>query len=212
MASRRRTPILTIPSAQKGTSGEVLSIGGAIRNRHQQLKLTLKQLADASKLSVPFLSQVERGIGSPSLFSLEAIGKALGVSLDYFISVPAPDSIIHRAGEKRPVKFYPHIYYDRLSGKFPNRQMEALLSIAPVGAALPERTSEGKPTHSLTREGEAFTYVLKGSLEINFPTKTYVLHAGDSAHFDLRTAYTMRNVGDEPLEMLWIALPTLFND
>jgi transcriptional regulator with XRE-family HTH domain len=212
MATRRRTPVLAIPSAQKGASGEVLSIGAAIRNRRQELKLTLQQLADRANLSVPFLSQIERGIGSPSLSSLEAIAKALNVSLDYFISVPAPDCIVRRAGEKRPVKFYPHINYDRLSGKFPNRQMEALLSIAPVGAELPERTPDGKLTHTLTREGEVFTYVLKGTLEINFPTKTYVLHAGDSAHFDLRTTYNMRNVGDEPLEMLWIAIPTLFKD
>lgn len=190
----------------------MLSIGQAIRYRRQKLKFTLQQLADGSGLSVPFLSQVERGIGSPSLSSLEAIAKALNVTLDYFISVPAPDSIIHRAGEKRPVRFHPNIYYDRLSGQFPNRQMEALLSIAPVGAELPERTPDGKLTHTLTREGEAFTYVLKGTLEISFPTKTYVLQSGDSAHFDLRTPYSMRNIGDDVLEMLWVAIPTLFND
>jgi transcriptional regulator with XRE-family HTH domain len=56
-------------------------IGAAIRDRRKRLGMTLRELAVACGLSVPFLSQVERNQALPSLVSLTAIAGALGVEM-----------------------------------------------------------------------------------------------------------------------------------
>jgi transcriptional regulator with XRE-family HTH domain len=43
----------------------------------QRLKRTLEEIAMAAGISKPFLSQVERGLASPSLTSLAGIADAL---------------------------------------------------------------------------------------------------------------------------------------
>ena len=41
-------------------------LGKRLRDRRQQLGLTLKQVADGAGLSVGFISQIERGLNAPS--------------------------------------------------------------------------------------------------------------------------------------------------
>ncbi len=55
-------------------------IGGRIRSLRRRQGLTLKQVAQATDLSHPFLSQVERGRTLPSITSLYRIALALGTS------------------------------------------------------------------------------------------------------------------------------------
>lgn len=55
-------------------------IGASIRRLRKARGLTLVQLADRAELSHPFLSQLERGLASPSIGSLEKIARALGSS------------------------------------------------------------------------------------------------------------------------------------
>lgn len=56
------------------------SLGTRIRHRRHDLGLTLVRLAEASGLSHPFLSQIERGQAKPSMASLRRIAQALGVT------------------------------------------------------------------------------------------------------------------------------------
>lgn len=55
-------------------------IGAHIRRLRHARGMTLVQLAEASLLSHPFLSQLERGLARPSIGSLEKIARALGSS------------------------------------------------------------------------------------------------------------------------------------
>lgn len=55
-------------------------IGSHIRRLRHARGMTLVQLAEASQLSHPFLSQLERGLARPSIGSLEKIARALGSS------------------------------------------------------------------------------------------------------------------------------------
>ena len=54
--------------------------GKRLQTLRRQAGLTQEQLAEASEVSVDFISLVERGINAPSFDSLEKIAKALGVS------------------------------------------------------------------------------------------------------------------------------------
>lgn len=64
-------------------------IGAAIRALRRTRALTLVQLAEATGLSHPFLSQVERGHSRASMVSLEKIAGALGTSQVELLSAGA---------------------------------------------------------------------------------------------------------------------------
>jgi transcriptional regulator with XRE-family HTH domain len=59
-----------------------MTIGQRIREKRNEAgrKMTLKQLADVSELSVTYLSDVERGATRPSLKTLGRIAEAFGIT------------------------------------------------------------------------------------------------------------------------------------
>jgi mannose-6-phosphate isomerase-like protein (cupin superfamily) len=164
--------------------------------------MTLQALADASRLSVPFLSQVERDLAMPSLVSLSSIAQALGVEMSYFVGTPPPGQIVRRgdAPEYLQIRGIAPATYVRLSGQHQERKLEAL------HITVPPRTSSPL-SH---REGEGFWYVLEGNLEVWVGNEHFLLGPGDSAHFDQRHAYRMQNDGDIAVRMIWVGTPALF--
>ncbi|SHK10490.1 helix-turn-helix domain-containing protein [Paramaledivibacter caminithermalis] len=63
----------------------VIDIGKAIKKLRISKKLTLKDLSDRTGLSTGFLSQLERGLTTIAIDSLENVANALDVDLSYFI-------------------------------------------------------------------------------------------------------------------------------
>lgn len=57
-------------------------LGKNIRKLRKQLGWTQEKLAEASGISVPFMTQIELGRKSASLEVIEAVAKALSVSYD----------------------------------------------------------------------------------------------------------------------------------
>ena len=68
--------------------GQPSVLGAAIRHRRKALGMTLDKVAALTELTTGFISQVERGISSPSLSSLMAIAAALQTNIEQLISVP----------------------------------------------------------------------------------------------------------------------------
>jgi transcriptional regulator with XRE-family HTH domain len=58
------------------------ALGAFIRTQRQMANLSLRQLAELTSLSNPYLSQVERGLHQPSVRVLKAISDALNVSTE----------------------------------------------------------------------------------------------------------------------------------
>jgi transcriptional regulator with XRE-family HTH domain len=63
-------------------SSKVGSIGEYIREQRQRAKVSLRQLAEATGVSNPYLSQIERGLRKPSAEVLQQLAKALRVSAE----------------------------------------------------------------------------------------------------------------------------------
>jgi len=57
-----------------------------LRELRKSNKLTLRNLAEATGLSVSYMSDIERGRTSPSLKTLEALAEALGVSVTVLLT------------------------------------------------------------------------------------------------------------------------------
>ncbi len=67
----------------------VRQLGKYIRLQRQMADLSLRGMADLTKVSNAYLSQVERGLHQPSLRVLQAIAKALDIP---------PDTLLAEAG------------------------------------------------------------------------------------------------------------------
>ena len=55
------------------------ALGAFIREQRKRANLSLRQLAELTSLSNPYLSQVERGLHEPSLRVLTSLAQALGI-------------------------------------------------------------------------------------------------------------------------------------
>jgi transcriptional regulator with XRE-family HTH domain len=58
------------------------ALGAFIREQRKRANLSLRQLAEMTSLSNPYLSQVERGLHQPSVRVLKAISDALNLSAE----------------------------------------------------------------------------------------------------------------------------------
>ncbi len=62
------------------------ALGSFIRAQRKMANLSLRQLAELTKLSNPYLSQVERGLHQPSVRVLRQISDALNVSAETLLT------------------------------------------------------------------------------------------------------------------------------
>ena len=62
------------------------ALGAFIRSQRRMANLSLRQLAELTHLSNPYLSQVERGLHQPSVRVLKAISDALNLSAETLLA------------------------------------------------------------------------------------------------------------------------------
>ena len=62
------------------------ALGAFIRTQRTMANLSLRQLAELTSLSNPYLSQVERGLHQPSVRVLKAISDALNLSAETLLA------------------------------------------------------------------------------------------------------------------------------
>ena len=73
--------------AQRETwAAQRTSLGAFIREHRKQANLSLRQLAERTRLSNPYLSQIERGLHQPSVRVLRAISDALNLSAETLLT------------------------------------------------------------------------------------------------------------------------------
>ncbi|MGH3374209.1 MAG: helix-turn-helix domain-containing protein [Actinoallomurus sp.] len=63
-------------------TSKVGSIGEYIKEQRQRAKVSLRQLAEVTGVSNPYLSQIERGLRKPSAEILQQIAKGLRISAE----------------------------------------------------------------------------------------------------------------------------------
>ena len=63
-----------------------MKLGERLRLIRKQHKLTLKDLKERSDLSVPYLSDIERGVVNPSIDTLQKVAKAYAMTVQELIT------------------------------------------------------------------------------------------------------------------------------
>jgi len=83
------------------------AFGEYVRSQRQLARLTLRQVAEAARISNPYLSQIEHGMYQPSITVIRGLADALSVSADVLVLVaagsaapgsPSEDGQRHRTG------------------------------------------------------------------------------------------------------------------
>ncbi|MHB1432552.1 MAG: helix-turn-helix domain-containing protein [Streptosporangiaceae bacterium] len=62
------------------------ALGDFIRRQRKLANLSLRQLAERTRLSNPYLSQIERGLHQPSMRVIKVISEALNVSAETLLT------------------------------------------------------------------------------------------------------------------------------
>ncbi|WP_309571689.1 XRE family transcriptional regulator [Deinococcus sp.] len=177
-----------------------MQLGSRIRARRRHLSLTLRAVSESSGLSVPYLSQIERQQANPTVTSLAAIARALGVSLTYFVPEDAPHTRVTRQGAGSVLHFQELPYrVESLAGSGSDLGLEPLLICIHPGF-----TSEAN-----SHLGEEFVHVLHGQLHLTVGGEHFDLGPGDSAHHPSTEAHTWANPGDANTVLLWVGTPRL---
>lgn len=175
-------------------------IGQRLNTLRKRKGLTLQQVAEVSGLSAAFLSQVERGLTSPSVSSLAGIAKALEVSPSFFFPPQDSSGIIVRSFARHPFSMADaSVVYARLGDGLQQRIME------PLHVTYPPHYLSEESSH----EGEEFYYVLGGQLIIHLNGEIHKLNPSDSIHFGSNHPHRLENRSDVPSQVIAVATPAL---
>ena len=180
-------------------------IGPRLRHFRHERGLTLEELAAATGLSHPFLSQVERGRAHLSVESQKRVAAALGIApVDLWVQHGRGDILVARGA----------------------RAHVDLLTDDPTRAAHARRLATSGPVFRLsdvfgglteygatdeTAEGwEVMLHVLRGSIEARVSGREYRLDQGDTLAFDGARPYSVRlGDGDDTRWLHILALATI---
>jgi transcriptional regulator with XRE-family HTH domain len=70
----------------EGLRDHLKTLGAFIRAQREQAQLSLRELAERTQVSNPYLSQLERGLHEPSMRVLKSIASGLNVPIDALLA------------------------------------------------------------------------------------------------------------------------------
>ena len=189
-------------------TGMTSDIGHRLRLRRKVRGVSLKQVSDASGLSIGLVSQIERGLTTPSLRSLNQICAALGMPMRWLFEAPEPglegeDETVVRAGRRRRLDFGALGMTKELLSPdaVPGIQMMRIV-VQPGG-----RSGE-TPYNNIS--GAKCGVVLAGRFGLEIDGRRHVLEPGDSFAFDATRRHLFWCEGDEPCEVYWTVSPAVY--
>lgn len=174
-------------------------IGATLQRLRQERCLSLRTLASRAGFSPSFLSQVENGLTSPSIASLEKLAGTLGLRLlDFFEKLESEPATVGRAPDRRPLTSeWSRSRVEPLVPQGALRRLEGIeITVAAGGRS-------GKdPSPSAT---EQLVYVLEGQLAVTLEGDRFVLERGDAAAIPEGGLYLWENPGPGETRILVIS-------
>jgi DNA-binding transcriptional MerR regulator/quercetin dioxygenase-like cupin family protein len=174
--------------------------GQSFRRLRTRRGLSLAQVAHATKVSVGFLSALERGQMRSSISTLRRIARFYRTNILSLFETAAENPRLVRPGQRKVLETTPGVRMELLA--WGQTVMEPhLFRIKPGGGS-------GEP---YSHEGEEFLHILRGDFEIWLNSKEhYRLKPGDSLYFESSTPHRWRNPGRSETWLLWVNTPPTF--
>jgi transcriptional regulator with XRE-family HTH domain len=189
-------------------------IGPRLRDRREALGISLREIARRIGVSASLVSQIERDKVNPSVSTLYALVRELGLSMgDLFDAdgaapaanrrrLPRAPAPIVVPEERSVINLASGVTWERLT---PQREptVEFLRVTYDVG-------SESCPADSLvTHGGREYAYVISGRLGVRIDFDEYCVEPGCSITFDASSPHRLWAIGDEPVVAIWVVVGRL---
>lgn len=168
-----------------------MPVGREVRRWRRTRDLTLAQVAEASKLNVGYLSQIENCKAVPSLDALVSIARALDVPAAWLLVDSSAAPRVVRAAE-RPTIGNMTAATEVDGGTA--RDVRIIETVVPPGA--------GTGVHAHT--GDEHHLVLSGRFRMTQGDHVIELGPGDYLAWDPTIPHDVENIGDEPGRLLLI--------
>jgi transcriptional regulator with XRE-family HTH domain len=189
-------------------SGEVrpgdvhAELGRRLRERRQELALSLAELAARANLTKGHLSMIERGLASPSMASLISLCAELQVRIGSLFDPPR--SSLVRGAERVRIDYGGQGLEQYLLTPGSRARLQVThTTFEPGGTA-------GAEQYSLQAE-EEFLLVLSGVIVVEMNGASHVLKRDDAFTFDPREKHTFRNPSaDRAARVLFVVTPPLY--
>lgn len=177
-------------------------LGKRIKEQRLKKEMTLKNLADATGLSTGFISQLERGLTTVAVDSLQKLSEALDVNLNFFFNTQARrEAVVLKRHEQQvlSVEEDRFIYY-QLSPDYSDKTLfPRLIELMP--------TKEQEPISVFSHSGEEFILVMEGILTLVVEGEERELYPGDTAHFSSHKAHNWYNATHRVVKILAVSTP-----
>jgi transcriptional regulator with XRE-family HTH domain len=173
-------------------------IGEMLRLHREKTGISVRTLAARAGFSPSFISQVENGIASPSIGSLEKIAACLDVTLaELFAGHNDPVSNIVRAKERpRLESGWSQAEIESLQSERSSRLNPLLITLQPGGAS-------GKKGHSINRE--QFIFVVAGQVTLSLENVEQTLSKGDAVTIRAKSPALWVNSSTKPVQLLFVS-------
>ena len=179
-----------------------MDIGTKINQLRKKNGLTQEELADRCELSKGFISQVERGLTSPSIATLIDILEILGTNLPDFFSDTKEEKVTYSKDDMFETEDSELKY--SLKWLIPNAQKNAM---EPIMITI---EAGGQYIEEEPHEGEEFGYVLSGSITLHLGKKKYKVKKGESFYYKAKVTHYISNNSKVPAKVIWISTPPSF--
>ena len=184
-----------------GHSVEKASLPGQrFRRLRARRGLSLAQVAQATGVSIGFLSALERGQMRASVATLRRVARFYRTNILSFFEAAEENPRVVRRQQRKVLETTPGVRMELLA--WGRTAMEPhLFRIKPGGGS----------GESYAHEGEEFLHVLRGQFEIWLGAKEHhLLKTGDSLYFESSTPHRWKNPGRTETSLLWINTPPTF--
>jgi transcriptional regulator with XRE-family HTH domain len=174
---------------------EMVELGRKIRQLRLQAGLTLKSLARTVGVSQSLISQVERGLASPSITTLRRLAGALGVPIaalflgDEGASSGETDTLGRRLVVRRGERKRLHVPRSKVGYELLTPDLKRRIEFLWI------EYEPGSATHPapMAHAGEENAVCLEGSVIVTIDGQEFVLTEGDSISFDSGRPHQVEN-------------------
>lgn len=179
-----------------------LVLGKQLRSLREKGGMSLRALSSRVDVTASFLSQVERGLCSPSLATLRQLAQVFEVPVFQLLVEFEVDRPVVRADERVTIELQDApVVYELLSSGTARRIEMFTMRISVPNVNLVRRLST--PT-------EECLHILSGTLSIEFAGETHILQAGDSVTYEGMSLTSIMALGEEQLHMIAAVTPPSF--
>jgi transcriptional regulator with XRE-family HTH domain len=180
-----------------------VDLGARIRALRLARGATLRKLAAEAGVTESFLSQVERGVASPSIASVQRIARALGQSIAELFAADESAGIVVRVRDRRRVVYQGLGAVDEFLTRATDGRLQVIMSTIEPGGG----TGDEAYTHD---SDEEVVVVLEGSLDLWIGLEHYRLETGDAVTHSSRIPHRNTNPGPGVARVLFCITPPSF--